>query len=320
MKRLLLAAAVIASLAACQREPAPATDAAAAAPAPAATPTEAAAPAPASTPVNDFAGRIDGILAAEHRSAENKARDDWRHPKETLAFFGIEPGMTVVEMNPGGGWYTEILGPLLAGSGQLITAVVDPAKTSSDRAREYNEKANADLRAKFAANAAVFGAAQVVEYDPQAPVLGAPGSADMVVTFRNLHGWTRGGTAPAMFKGFFDVLKPGGVLGIEQHRANPGTASAEMAGNGYLTEEEVIAMATAAGFELAGQSEINANPNDTKDHANGVWSLPPNLDGHDTEESKARAQKIGESDRMTLRFVKPAVAATTATPSATPAG
>lgn len=307
LKRLALSAALVAALAACQKQESPAP-AAESAPAPATEPTPAPATSAAETPAMDaaFSTRLDEILAGEHRSAENKARDGWRHPKETLAFFGLAPGMTVLEMNPGGGWYTEILAPALNGNGALITAVVDPAKTTSDRAREYNEKANADLRAMLGAKMDQFGPVQVAEYDPGAPVLGLPGSIDMVVTFRNIHGWVRAGTAEGMFRGFFDVLKPGGVLGIEQHRAPAGGDPAEWAPKGYVPQEAVIAMATAAGFVLEAESEINANPADTKDHPGGVWSLPPNLSGHETEEDKARFAAIGESDRMTLRFRKPA--------------
>lgn len=305
LQRLALSAALIAALAACQKQeaPAPATE-------PAPAPVAEAAPATTTpeAPATDaaFSTRLDEILAGDHRSAENKARDAWRHPKETLAFFGLAPGMTVLEMNPGAGWYTEILAPALNGNGTLITAVVDPAKTTSDRAREYNEKANADLRAMLGAKMDQFGPVQVAEYDPNGPVLGLPNSVDMVVTFRNIHGWVRAGTAEGMFRGFFDVLKPGGVLGIEQHRAPAGGDPAEWAPKGYVPQEAVIAMATAAGFVLEAESEVNANPADTKDHPQGVWSLPPNLSGHETEEDKAKFATIGESDRMTLRFRKPA--------------
>lgn len=313
MKRIALSAALVAALSACQKQEAPAPAAAEPAPPAAATdptptmvqaPPAAATKAPAMDPA--FAARLDEILAGAHRSDENKARDAWRHPKDTLAFFGFAPGMTVIEMNPGAGWYTEILAPALKDNGTLITAVVDPAKTSSDRAREYNEKANADLRAMLGAKMEQFGPVQVAEYDPSAPVFGMPGSADMVVTFRNIHGWVRSDTADEIFKGFFDALKPGGVLGIEQHRAPAGGDVKEWAEKGYVSQEQVIALATAAGFVLEAESEINANPADTKDHPSGVWSLPPNLSGHETDEAKAKYAAIGESDRMTLRFRKPA--------------
>jgi predicted methyltransferase len=305
LQRLALSAALIAALAACQKQeaPAPATEPA---PVAEAAPATTTPEAPATDADAAFSTRLDEILAGDHRSAENKARDEWRHPKETLAFFGLAPGMTVLEMNPGAGWYTEILAPALNGNGTLITAVVDPAKASSDRAREYNEKANADLRAMLGAKMDQFGPVQVAEYDPNGPVLGLPNSVDMVVTFRNIHGWVRAGTAEGMFRGFFDVLKPGGVLGIEQHRAPAGGDPAEWAPKGYVPQEAVIAMATAAGFVLEAESEVNANPADTKDHPQGVWSLPPNLSGHETEEDKAKFAAIGESDRMTLRFRKPA--------------
>jgi predicted methyltransferase len=306
LKRLALSAALIAALAACQKQeaPAPATESA---PAPVAEAAPAMTTPEAPAMDEAFSARLDEILAGDHRSAENKARDQWRHPKETLAFFGLAPGMTVLEMNPGAGWYTEILAPALNGNGTLIVAVVDPAKTSSQSAREAMEKANADLRAKLSANMNLFGPVQVAEYDPNNPVLGLPNSVDMVVTFRNIHGWVRGGTAEGMFRAFFDVLKPGGVLGVVQHRAPAGGAVAEWAEKGYVPQEAVIAMANAAGFVLEAESEINANPADTKDHPQGVWNLPPNLSGHKTEEEKAKFAAIGESDRMTLRFRKPAV-------------
>jgi predicted methyltransferase len=303
MRRIALAAALIAALSACQRQEAPA-------------PTPAAEPAPVAEamitkpepPAMDaaFAARLDEVLAGPHRSDENKARDAFRHPRETLTFFGIAPGMTVLEVNPGGGWYTEILAPLLSGNGTLITAVVDPASIENEESRNRVANGNAQFREMLGGKIDVFGPVQVAEYDPRNPVLGLPGSVDMVVTFRNTHGWVRAGTAEAMYRAFFDVLKPGGVLGIEQHRAPAGGDPAEWAPKGYVPQEHVIALATAAGFVLEAESEINANPADTKDHPQGVWNLPPNLAGHETDEARARFAAIGESDRMTLRFRKPA--------------
>lgn len=327
MKRVLLASAIALILIGCQRDATPPAD-----PAPAAAPTETApaAPDPAAVAADradeaamaefqrtrqpaavmapEFVAKLQGILASPHRSEANRARDQYRHPLETLGFFGLAPGMTVIEINPGTGWYTEILGPALAGSGELVAAVVDPASATSDRAREYFTKANADLRTMLEAGATTLGPVQVVEYATSAPILGAPGSADMVVTFRNIHGWIRGGTEAAMFRAFFDVLKPGGVLGIEQHRAGEGSDVKAMADKGYVPEAHVIELARAAGFVLADQSEINANRADTRDHAGGVWNLPPSLEGHADEAAKEAARAIGESDRMTLRFVKPAAA------------
>jgi predicted methyltransferase len=302
MQKLALAAALALALTACGK---PAEQQAAA---PAATPAPAPAPAPVVDPAQAFAAKLDSVLAGAQRSDANKARDAHRHPKETLSFFELKPGMTVIEITPGGGWYTEVLGPLMKGEGKLVTAIIDPASAASERAKEYYTKANADFRAKLAADAASFGEVEVREFALSAPVLGEPGSADMVVTFRNVHNWTGSGAAPGMFKGFFEVLKPGGVLGVEEHRASEGTPSATDPRSGYMLEADVIKLATDAGFVLAARSEINANPKDTKDHPNGVWNLPPGLNVKEGDD-KAKYEAIGESDRMTLRFVKPEAAA-----------
>jgi predicted methyltransferase len=304
MHKLALAAALALALTACGKP----AEQQAAAPAPAATPAPAPAPAPVVDPAQAFAAKLDSVLAGAQRGDANKARDAHRHPKETLSFFELKPGMTVIEITPGGGWYTEILGPLMKGEGKLVTAIIDPASASSDRAKEYYTKANADFRAKLAADAASFGEVEVREFALSAPVLGEPGSVDMVVTFRNVHNWTGSGAAPGMFKAFFDALKPGGVLGVEEHRATEGTPSATDPRSGYMLEADVIKLAADAGFVLAATSEINANPKDTKDHPNGVWNLPPGLNVKEGDD-KAKYEAIGESDRMTLRFVKPEAAA-----------
>jgi predicted methyltransferase len=302
MQKILLAAAVALALAACSK---PAEQQAAApSPAPAATP----APAPAVDPMVAFAAKMDSVLAGSQRSDGTRARDAFRHPKETLQFFELKPGMTVVEITPGGGWYTEVLGPLMKGDGKLVAAIIDPASASSDRAKEYYTKANADFGAKLNAAPDAYGEVVVQQFDLKAPSFGEAGSADMVVTFRNVHNWTGSGAAPGMFKGFFDVLKPGGVLGVEEHRASEGTPSATDPRSGYMLEADVIKLATDAGFVLAAKSEINANPKDTKDHPNGVWNLPPGLNVKEGDD-KAKYEAIGESDRMTLRFVKPEAAA-----------
>lgn len=301
MRKTLLFAAITFGLAACSEQAPPPAPAA-----PAAAPAVVAEPAPAAPVAETFEARLDRIIAGEHRSAENKARDAWRHPKETLMFGGIAPGQTVIEITPGGGWFTEVIAPLFNGQGTYIAAVNDPTKASSDRAREYHTQNNQKLRDKFAANVELYGTPTIVEFDPKAPVFGAPGSADVVMTFRNVHNWAGGGATDAMFKGFFDVLKPGGTLLVEEHRAKADDARPleELSKTGYLTQAFVIDTATKAGFTLAAESEINANPADTKDHPNGVWNLPPSLnvkEGDDAEKYKA----IGESDRMTLKFTKP---------------
>ena len=248
---------------------------------------------------------LDGAIAGEWRTPANVARDGFRHPGPTLAFFGLQPGMTVVEISPGSSaWWTEILAPWIKqGGGTYIAAITDPAKTASDRARDYFTADNAKLRERLAAAPAQFDAVVLREVDPAAPVYGEPGSADAVLTFRNLHGWMRNGQAEAQMKAFFEVLKPGGVLGLEQHRADADVPREQI--NGYVSEAQVIALAEGAGFVLEDRSEINANPKDTKDHPNGVWTLPPNLNVPEGED-KAKYEAIGESDRMTLRFRKPA--------------
>ena len=246
---------------------------------------------------------MDAILAGDWRVPDNVARDRYRNPRETLAFFGVGPSQTILEISPGGGWYTEILAPLAQGKGRYIGAVNDPATGSSERAVEYHTNANARLREKLAAHPEAYGHASLVEIDPNAPVFGEPGSVDVVLTFRNVHNWVMAGNEAAMFSGFYDVLAPGGVLGVVEHRAAAGKTLEEVKTSGYLPEDYVVGLATAAGFVLEERSEINANPADTKDHPNGVWTLPPG-NRHD-EADKDKYAAIGESDRMTLKFVKP---------------
>ncbi len=244
---------------------------------------------------------LQQVLAGEWRSAGNVARDEYRHPQQTLEFFGVQPQQTVVEITPGGGWYAEILAPYLRESGRYVAAVVDPAALPAGGGRDYQQRARDGLEKKFAAAPAQFDRATFVAYDPAAPVLGAPGSADVVLTFRNVHNWRSSGQAEGMFRAFFDVLKAGGTLGVVEHRAKADVPADDK--SGYVGQAQVIAMAEAAGFKLQGSSEVNANPRDTKDHPNGVWTLPPS-NSHDAADS-AKYKAIGESDRMTLRFVKP---------------
>jgi predicted methyltransferase len=239
-------------------------------------------------------GQLDRILAGAWRAPENRARDVYRHPRESLQFFGIRPDQTVIEITPGGGWYSEILAPLLKDNGQYIAAVT--AGKGADA-----------LKKKFDGDATEYGKARVLTFDPKAPSFGPVGSADLVLTFRNVHNWVMADTAPQMFKAFFEVLKPGAVLGVVDHRAATGVDLAATRETGYLPTDYVIKLATSAGFKLDGQSEINANPKDTKDYPKGVWTLPPTYELGDQD--KAKYQAIGESDRMTLRFVKPAAAA-----------
>ena len=280
-----------------------------------AAPAAAADAADADATMRDAnADPLDAVLAGDWRDPANTARDRYRHPRETLTFFGVGPSQAIVEVSPGGGWYTEILAPLAQGKGRYTGVINDPAKSGSERAQAYHTKNNQALRDKLGARPEVYGNFNLVEIDPSAPVLGEPASADVVLTFRNVHNWVMAGNEAAMFKGFFDVLRPGGVLGVVEHRAAAGKTLEEVKETGYLPEDYVVGLATAAGFVLEEKSEINANPADTKDHPNGVWTLPPG-NRHD-EADKAKYAAIGESDRMTLRFVKPqAEAAAQAAPA-----
>jgi predicted methyltransferase len=247
---------------------------------------------------NHNAMLLDQAIAGAHRSEANRARDKYRHPKETLTFFGIKPNMTVVEIAPGGGWYTEILGPYLANGGTLYAAAGNPA--ASERAA----KAVADFKARLAATPAT-SKVQVTSfgqdhYDSLAPA----GSADAVLTFRNVHNWYSAGFAPQAFQAFYKALKPGGVLGVVEHRLPENRPDEAMKTSGYMKKSEVVKLAEAAGFKLVGESEVNGNPKDTADYPKGVWTLPPNFAEGDKD--RAKYATIGESDRMTLRFVKPA--------------
>jgi predicted methyltransferase len=314
---LVAALAAVLVLAACSDAPPPPAETTAAAPAPA--PAEPAPPPATAAPAD---AALEAALAGPARSSDTLPRDAWRHPRETLTFFALAPNQTVVEITPGGGWYTEILAPYLREQGRYVGAIIDPAKAGSDNARDYYAKSNDELRAKLAANPSAYDRATLVEVDPQAPVFAEPGTVDRVLTFRNVHNWIGNGSVAAMFKGFHAALKPGGVLGVVEHRAAADVPADDR--SGYLSEAQVIAFATAAGFELQAKSEINANPKDTRDHPNGVWTLPPTLRVPAGEDAK-KYQDIGESDRMTLTFVKPsaptaAVATPETPPAAEPAG
>ena len=243
---------------------------------------------------------IDKAMASPVRTDANRARDQYRHPKETLLFFGLRPDMTVVEIAPGGGWYTDILAPVLATKGRYVAAHNNPEGSPG------GQKQRAAFIERVKANAATFGDVTVTSFGKGIEGnLAAPGSADMVLTFRNVHNWKGAGFAEDAFKAFYAALKPGGVLGVVEHRLPENRAETpESRDSGYLKQSEVIRMAEAAGFRLAGVSEINANPKDTADHPKGVWTLPPTYALGDTDRAKYAA--IGESDRMTLKFVKPA--------------
>lgn len=241
---------------------------------------------------------LTAAVAAPTRSEANKLRDKYRHPAETLAFFGLKPTQTVVEIWPGGGWYTEILAPFLKDKGQLI--VVSPTGRASDAIAKFLD-ADANTYGKVArANFPVLLGGTGV----------APGTADAVVTFRNVHNWRMGAFkednadySTEAFREIFAMLKPGGVLGIEDHRL-PETQDAERERqSGYMKVSTIRKLAEEAGFRYVGASEVNANAKDTKDYPKGVWTLPPRLAEGDKDREKYLA--IGESDRMTLKFVKP---------------
>lgn len=241
-----------------------------------------------------LAAAVDGA----QRSPANRARDAARHPLETLAFFGVRPDATVIEIAPGGGWYTEILAPYLHDHGHLYAAH-EPADGSPGQQRARNA-----FREKLAANPKVYGRVVLGTMPTAAFTDIRPlGGADAVLTFRNIHNWIEDGHFDESLRAFHAVLKPGGVLGVEEHRAPAGTSLARVIESGYVPQAFVIERAKAAGFEFVGSSEVNANPRDTKDHRNGVWSLPPTLRGGDVDRAKYLA--IGESDRMTLKFIKP---------------
>jgi len=242
--------------------------------------------------------RLAWAIAGAQRSAANRARDAYRHPKETLQFFGVTKDSHVVELWPGGGWYTEILAPYLRDSGKLVDTNFDPATAQG----EQKEHAQA-FEALLASNPGLYGKVEVVHIKPPTDItLGPDGSADVVLTFRNFHNWIMGGFAKNVVDAAYKVLKPGGVFGVVEHRADPGTDAKTSAESGYVSEQAVIDMAQAAGFKLAGKSEINANPKDDHKHEGGVWALPPVLRNGDKDRAKYAA--IGESDRMTLKFTK----------------
>ena len=264
----------------------------------------ASAPEPAATsPAPNLApgAALDAALAGDWRRPQDMLRDRYRHPGQTLRFFGVQPDHTVIEITPGGGWYADILAPYLGPRGSYVAAIIDPMSKPEGNSRDYYQRGKTGLETKFAGNAAVYGKARILGFDPSAPVFGPADSADVVLTFRNVHNWRADGHAEAMFKGFFAVLKPGGTLGVVEHRAKADVPANDK--SGYVGTAQVVALAQAAGFQLVASSEINANPADTKDHPNGVWTLPPG-NRHD-EADKPKYQAIGESDRMTLRFRKP---------------
>jgi len=256
----------------------------------------------AAAPVTDAAtfAALDAAIAGDHRSTSSRARDAYRHPRETLAFFGLRSDMTVMEIWPGaGGWYTEILAPVLRDRGRLIAASWDP-----DMDNKFVQDGLAAYRAKLDARPDVYDKVEVVAlHHPTKMEPVPPGSVDMVLTFRNIHNWMPRDAAVPMLEAMFAVLRPGGILGVVEHRANADAPQDPKARSGYVREDYAIALVEGVGFELLERSEANANPSDTKDYERGVWTLPPTLRLGDAD--RDRYLSIGESDRFTLKFRKP---------------
>jgi predicted methyltransferase len=239
---------------------------------------------------SDSESALRAAVDGPQRTEEDRARDVYRHPVETLAFFGITPDDDILELAPGGGWYTRILAPLVRGAGSLTVALPDGRYGDTFRQLQTDDPA-------------LYGDVRLARLTPPDGIeLGEPESVDVVLTFRNTHGWVNSGSDRAVYDAVYRVLRPGGTFGVVQHRDAEGATMD--ATRGYVPEAHVIEVAQQAGFELAGRSDINANPADTRDHPEGVWSLPPVLRGGDVD--RDRFTQIGESDRMTLRFVKPA--------------
>jgi len=243
---------------------------------------------------------LKAALTGPHRTPAFAERDAWRHPYETLGFFGIRPDMTVVEISPGGGWYTEILAPYLRERGLLILAGDDPESGSA-----YYRRSAERLRLKLKANPAAYDGVRLAVFEPPHRVQVADaGTVDLVLTFRNVHNWAAKGddVVSAVFKSVHASLKPGGVFGVVDHRLPADRVQDPKATSGYLQTAYVARLAASAGFALADASEVNANPRDSADHEGGVWALPPTYANKDKD--RARYAAIGESDRMTLKFVK----------------
>jgi predicted methyltransferase len=242
--------------------------------------------------------KLAAAVASDFRPAADKARDPYRHPLQTLTFFGIKPNMTVVELWPFGGWYTEILAPYLHDHGTLYAAAMDPDSLSAE-----DKHYNSELAAMLAAHPDVYGKVQVTVLAPHKMQIAPDGTADMVVTFRNIHNWVWAGIEKDVLAAAFRALKPGGILGVEEHRNNNPDFIPKIPGVGYVGEQYAIELIQSAGFRLVGQTNVNRNPKDTKDYPQNVWSLPPTY--AEGDKNRARYAAIGESDRFTLKFIKP---------------
>jgi predicted methyltransferase len=269
----------------------------------------ACGPKKAAAPAKQAEQRMTLAVAAAGawRSPADRARDAWRHPVESLTFWGVEPGDTVVEFWPGAGWYTDILAPFLAATGgKLYAANLQPDPNDPAAAAVVEA-----FRRRIAEAPKVYGQVEITAFGPTSGPVAPAGSADVVLFLRNVHNWMAAGVAEKAFRDAYVALKPGGVLGVEEHRADAGSVPDVLADNGYVQQAYVVKLAQEAGFRLDQASEINANPKDTKDHPFGVWTLPPvrrsspRGEPDDANFGHAKYDAIGESDRMTLRFVKP---------------
>jgi predicted methyltransferase len=278
------------------------------------------AQAPAAEPAVAASTQNDALISAisgDWRSAEDKARDVYRHPAEALQFWGLQPGMTILEVQPGGGWWTEILAPYARATGGQYYATA--SDLSNPEISEDARKGRADFEARFAGKPEVYGEVKLVNFGGKSAPL-PENTFDFILTARSVHGWMGQGSVEKVFKDLHGALRPGGILALEQHRANPGEQNPK-APTGYVTEAYVIEQAQKAGLELVERSEINANAKDTKDHPYGVWTLPPTRQSApggeggnvaDPKFDRSKYDAIGESDRMTLKFRKPAAGQATA--------
>ena len=259
---------------------------------------------PATALDKDTEAALDAAIAGEHRSEENKARDSFRQPKKTLDFFGFRSDMDVLEVWPGSGWYTQILAPALKDDGKLYAAQYSPNGRYGYQRRYYGQ-----FLTMLGETPDVYRNVVVTQLAlPYHLKMAPPGSVDMVLTFRNVHNWFSdmygsGAYAQAAFQAMYDALRPGGILGIVDHHWPDADNEDPLAGSGYISKERTIAMAEVVGFKVTGESDMLANPKDTRDHPQGVWTLPPGYALGD--EDREKYQAIGESDRFVLRFQKP---------------
>ncbi len=244
------------------------------------------------------ASALDGILAGSQRTAADRGRDSYRHPKDTLLFFGIRPGMRVLQVWPQTGWYTKIIAPLLQPQGRFVAAVIAP-----DPGSRFLQARVAAYRGLLASRPDLYGGAKVVTFPLNGSDVLPPGSVDMVLSFGDLHEWMALGEAQQALATIYRALTPGGVFGVVDNRGDPAVAQDLRAKNGYVRQDYAIRLIEGAGFRLVASSEVNANPRDTKNYPAGVWTLAPDYRLGNID--RAQYEAIGESDRFTLKFVKP---------------